>query len=34
MNGLGVYLAIVGPSLLGCVIGWGVLALGKRKGWG
>ncbi len=34
MTGLGVYLIIVGPAVLSCGIGWGVLALAKRKGWG
>ena len=34
MTGLGVYLIIVGPSVLGCAVGWGVLAIARRKGWG
>lgn len=34
MTGLGVYLIIVGPSVASWAIGWGVLALAKRKGWG
>ena len=34
MSCLGVCLVIVGPAVLSCVIGWGVLALARRKGWG
>lgn len=34
MTCLGVYFVIVGPAVLSCAVGWGVLALAKRKGWG
>lgn len=34
MSTWGVYLVIVAPSLLGCVLGWGALAFARRRGWG
>ena len=34
MSSFGVYLIIVGPAVLSCVIGWGALAIARRLGWG
>ena len=34
MSTFGVYLVIVGPAILGCIIGCGVVAIARRKGLG
>ncbi len=31
MSTFGVYLVIVGPAILSCIIGWGVVAIARRK---
>ena len=34
MSTFGVYLVIVGPAILSWIIGWGVVAIARRKGLG
>jgi len=34
MSTFGVYLVIVGPAILSCIIGWGVVVIARRKGLG
>jgi len=34
MSTFGVYLVIVGPAILSCVVGWAVVAIARRKGLG